>query len=243
MTTPFKEVPSEFYDADVSSKPLQQHIDEYYTLQNSAAKRRIGILMKYLDIQPGEQLLDIGCGVGTFAYHSAVKGATSYGIDYSQDSIKIAQQLTKQFGVGERTHFFVGKIDALPFEDSKFDKIIAADIIEHISDTEKERMLKEMARVLKKDGLIIVFTPNAIRDAIGLFLKKITFREIQGWNVKAHFGLISRRTYNKILRRNNVDFSFHYIDLTRPYLASIPFVREYLSLNMLWVIKKGKSAI
>jgi ubiquinone/menaquinone biosynthesis C-methylase UbiE len=231
----------EFYDKAALDKSVEHFIDTYYFPKEEYYKRRVELVLKYLQPLPGERILDVGCGVGTFAFHSARAGAKAIGLDYSRESINIARKMTERFGVGESTRFITGTIDDLPFEDKYFDKIVASDIIEHISHEEKDVMLKEMKRVLKDDGIIVVYTPNGLRDKLGLIWKKLTFQRISKWDVEAHFGLISRRRYEKIISKNGLDFKFKYTDIGRPYLTSLPLVKGMLSLNLLWAIKKLKT--
>jgi ubiquinone/menaquinone biosynthesis C-methylase UbiE len=226
------------YDESILSKPVQHQIDTYYFPKDEASKKRIQLILDCLKPKKEDKILDVGCGVGTFTFHSAKAGAEAYGIDYSEESIKLAINLTKHYSVSHRTKFIVGRVDTLPFMDSYFDKIVAADIIEHISDEDKDLMLKEMRRVFKSNGFIVIFTPNRIRDRIGLIWKKLTFQRISQWDIAAHFGLINRFGYEKILKKNRMIFQFKHIDITRAYLATIPFLRRILSLNLLWIARK-----
>jgi len=231
---------SSVYDKAILSKTDQQQIDAYYYPVKKPDKYRIELILKYLKPGVNDKILDAGCGVGTFAFHSAKAGSMAYGVDYSHESIRLAKKLCLNFGVDKKTSFVTAEITELPFEDKFFDKIIAADIIEHISDKQKDAMLKEMKRVLKDNGYIVVFTPNAVRDRIGLFYKKVTGQKISKWDVDAHFGLISRRKYEVILRRNGMEFEFIYQDLTHPFIAKIPVIRSVMVLNLLWIIRKKK---
>lgn len=54
----------------------------------------------------------------------------------------------------------------LPLKENLFDKIVAADFIEHITDKQKENLVKEMIRVSNEVGTIVIFTPNEIREFI-----------------------------------------------------------------------------
>src|SRR5208283_4356225 len=94
-----KNITSENYDKDVTAQGLQFQIDRYYEPKEISEQRRIKIVLKAIDPRPGEKILDIGCGVGTFAFHCAQLKAMSFGIDYSKESIKTARILCKRYGV------------------------------------------------------------------------------------------------------------------------------------------------
>lgn len=213
----------------------------YYQPKDYSSRRRIDSILKILDPKFGESILDVGCGVGTFAFHSAKLGARAYGIDYSRESVNVANELCVRFGVKQNTRFILGSAITLPFKNACFDKIVSADFIEHITLKEKEELVKEIYRVLKPQGFVVVFTPNGIREKIGnfywrirnvLFSDKIPFTEL-------HYGLTHRCEFEKICEKNNFTFKLAYEDTTRPYLAKIPLLRHILALNLLWIMKKG----
>jgi len=68
------------YDLRIALQSLQLQVDTYYEPKNLSFKKRKEIVLKALDPKPGEKILDVGCGVGTFAYHSAKAGAQAWGI-------------------------------------------------------------------------------------------------------------------------------------------------------------------
>ena len=88
------------------------------------------------------KILDAGCGAGEFKELCESKGYEYIGIDI------------------EPRADFVQKADIcnLPFEGETFDAIIAVDVLEHIQDDSKA--VKELKRVLKTDGLLLIHVPN-----------------------------------------------------------------------------------
>ncbi len=228
------------YDRGILSKDLQVQIDEYYQPKNVFAKARIDIVMQALQPKPGEKILDLGCGVGTFAFHCAKAGARSFGIDYSSESIRVANELCAKFAVNDRTNFFLGNATRLPFQNEYFDKIVAADFIEHITNQEKEELLMEMRRVIKPGGFIIIFTPNGIREKIGDFYWRIRNKLFKDKipTTEFHYGLITKSEFKKMCRKSNFMSKSSYRDVTRPYLAKLPLLRRILALNLLFTLKK-----
>ena len=234
------EINSKDYDDRVVSQGIQFQIENYYEPIEIQSKRRIETVLNALNPQAGEKILDVGCGVGTFAFHSAKAGAFTVGIDYSAESIKIAEILAERYGMSDRMKFTTGNAISLPFENSSFDKIVSADFIEHITLEEKYPLCAEICRVLKPGGLIVIFTPNGIREKIGdiywhirhlLFNDKIPTTDL-------HFGLTHKYEFEKILNKNILNFKLTYTDTTRPYLAKLPLFKTFLGLNLLWIIKK-----
>jgi 2-polyprenyl-3-methyl-5-hydroxy-6-metoxy-1,4-benzoquinol methylase len=98
-------------------------------------------------------LLDVGCGSAWVAKTLLPKGKTIYSLDASATNPTKAlarYPSDKHFGVAADAF-------ALPFADNSFDCIIAAEIIEHVSDPEK--FVHELHRVVKPGGVLIISTP------------------------------------------------------------------------------------
>ncbi|MBU1086347.1 MAG: class I SAM-dependent methyltransferase [Candidatus Omnitrophica bacterium] len=235
-----REINAKVYDQNVLVEGLQVQIDNYYQPKTLAQKRRIEIVVDLLDPQPNQKILDVGCGVGTFAYAAAKQNSMVYGLDYSHESLKVAKLLAKRFKTEQNSVFVTASALSLPFKDSCFDKVVIADFVEHITDPEKKLLLEEIVRVLKPGGEGVIFTPNAIRESIGEIyskLKYLIFKE-KIRKTDLHYGLISRRKFELILKQHNFKFSFKCADTTRPYLAGIFLLRNLLALNLIWKIKK-----
>jgi len=100
-----------------------------------------------------KKILDCACGNGYGSFYLSKFGGDVYGIDISEGAINYC----KSKYLSENIHFFLGDVKDMPFKDNFFDAIVSQDTIEHIDDD--ERFLSEIKRVLKKNGLFIVFTP------------------------------------------------------------------------------------
>lgn len=119
-----------------------------------------------LGLRPGDRLLDLGCGGGRHAYEAMRRGALVTAIDADAPEIKdVAAFMEVMEGEDEATAAAGGKgttavADArcLPFPDSSFDRVIAAEVLEHIH--EDNRAIAELARVLRPAGTIAVTVPR-----------------------------------------------------------------------------------
>ncbi len=243
-----KTVSDKDYDERISIQTPESLIDEYYDPEDPERKKRLEVILRNLDAAGGEKILDLGCGAGALVYHSALAGAAAWGIDYSKKSIEAAVRLSERYNFKDKATFLVHDVTrgALPFNDGFFDKVVAADFIEHITHFDKEKLIKEVRRVLRTGGTLVIYTPNGIREFLGHLKRRLlrAFRKGNDCNDKTrlHFGLIDRFRFEGLLRRNNLIFKRYYVDITRPYLAAIPLLKDLLSANLLWVIRKdGKS--
>lgn len=114
------------------------------------------ILKRYSSNKPKAiKILDVGCGDGVLLSFVKKKlddySLEFYGIDLSAEAILIAQKQIKN------GHFVKSTVYKLPFPENTFDIVISTDVIEHVSRPKK--MLKEIKRVAKENGNIIIGTP------------------------------------------------------------------------------------
>ncbi|MFH1507779.1 MAG: class I SAM-dependent methyltransferase [Candidatus Omnitrophota bacterium] len=235
-----KQVTSYSYDQNILREGLQHQVDNYYEPISFPMKKRIEIVLDKLLPQEGDKILDLGCGVGTFAYHSAKSKSFCVGLDYSLESVKMARALCLKFGVSEKTRFVVAVATHLPFKAAYFNKVVAADFIEHATDAEKVSLLKEVYRVTTKNALFVVFTPSLIRERLGELywrLRHILFRHSVP-HTDLHFGLISASGFNKLCLSQGFMVKNFYFDIRRPYLAKSFFFRRILALNLLFITRK-----
>ena len=228
-------ITSRDYDERIEVLGEEHAIKTYWEPEDESNRRRIEAIANAIEVKRDEVALDLGCGVGTFTYRMALKGGKAIGIDYSPASLKVAQSLAKRkFKGTAMTHFVAADATYLPFHDSSADVIVAADFIEHIDDIGKERLLDEAARVLSKNGRMIIFTPNKLRESIGTIIRWFK----GGEDTRLHFGLSTRFAFEKKLRNRGFKYKRLFVDVVRPFLATMPVVRELLALEILWIVKK-----
>lgn len=107
-----------------------------------------------LDLAPGVRLLDAGCGRGEVLRAAALRGAAATGIDYSPAAVEIASEVVPG-------RIALGDICELPYPDASFDRVLLADVIEHLTDEQAARALSQLRRVLAPGGHLLVHTtPN-----------------------------------------------------------------------------------
>lgn len=123
-----------------------------------------------LDVRSGHRVLDLGCGAGRHAFESLRRGAIVTAFDYDPAELKdvnnlfSAMEIEGEVGAGGSGAVANGDAVALPFPDATFDRIIAAEVLEHIPDD--EGAIAELARVLKPGGTIAVTVPAWLPERI-----------------------------------------------------------------------------
>jgi ubiquinone/menaquinone biosynthesis C-methylase UbiE len=108
-------------------------------------------------VKPGECVLDVGCGTGTLAIAAKRRvGPTGkvFGIDASPEMINRAG--TKARKADLDIVFKNESVDALPFLDARFDVVLSTLMLHHLPRKLREQGAREMRRVLKPDGRVLV---------------------------------------------------------------------------------------
>jgi len=119
-----------------------------------AFRRRVPILLDYLELRDGARVLDCGCGMG---FYLMVMGALwdleLVGLDADPERLRWAQEH------GIRAELVEGDAQRLPFEDASFDAVLMTEVLEHLPDDAVA--LGEVARVLRPGGVVAVSVPHA----------------------------------------------------------------------------------
>jgi 2-polyprenyl-3-methyl-5-hydroxy-6-metoxy-1,4-benzoquinol methylase len=98
-----------------------------------------------------KKLLDVGCATGYLLEKAKQLGYDPYGVEYSHFA---AKEAAKRFP----KKIFSGSLEQAKYKSSFFDVVTLIDVIEHVEDPQKQ--MKEVKRILKPNGHIIVVTPN-----------------------------------------------------------------------------------
>lgn len=174
-------------------------------------------LIKHGEFKPGAKLLDCGCGRGILQFYLAKKGYDVTSVDISTLKTRQIQglwNLSRKLGVpieedkdsamnamarryGTSINFHVSNIAKLPFEDEAFDCVYSVSVLEHMAKGEDVMAIKEMSRVLKKGGTMLVtvdfaplkmerkaYTKEEILELIaasGLYFDNAYDFEVQDW--------------------------------------------------------------
>jgi SAM-dependent methyltransferase len=125
-----------------------------------------------LGIQPGERVLDLGCGFGRHAFESMRRGAHVVACDFSLAELKdvrgmfaaIREDEAATLPEGAGGSATNGDATRLPFADASFDRIIASEVLEHIPDD--TAAFSELARVLKPGGTLAVTVPAWLAERV-----------------------------------------------------------------------------
>ena len=199
-----------------------------------------------LGVRPGERLLDLGCGGGRHAFQALRLGAKVVALDAGADEVnQVRNTLAAMADVGEiddgdEAGAVQGDALRLPFADGAFDRVIAAEVLEHIpADTDA---MAELARVLRPGGTMAVTVPRFGPELVNWALSN-QYHDVPGGHVRIYRrSLLVERLRRAGLR---LEASHHAHALHSPYwwlkcLVGVqrdrhPLVRAYHRL-LVWDI-------
>lgn len=120
------------------------------------------------------KILDIGCEYGNL--HSLIYNKNLYGLDLNP----------KEY----RKNVVKGDAQSIPFRNSTFNSLVCGELIEHLENPKK--FLQECKRILKKNGLIILSTPNKNSLINKLFKSYHHHEHISLFDIKSLKTLVSK---------------------------------------------------
>jgi SAM-dependent methyltransferase len=126
--------------------------------------------LERLRIRPGDLLLDAGCGEGRHCFGALERGARVLGLDLDRPSLRAAVGglRTRAEELGSLGAMLQGDTFALPFPDQSFDRVICAEVMEHVHDF--RAAARELARVTKPGGRLAITIPTATSEKLYLLL-------------------------------------------------------------------------
>ncbi len=109
----------------------------------------------------GDTILDVGCGTGALCrrINSSLDGSAQvYGVDFSPEQIKICNEISRSRSDLYPTEYYaVGDAYKLPYSDARFTSVVCSEVLEHLDSP--RRAIREMLRVLKPGGRLVVTVP------------------------------------------------------------------------------------
>lgn len=155
-----------FYDSFASSWPSKINSWESQIRLHQV----FTVLLAHHDIK-GKKFLDVGAGLGFFSCEAAKRGADVTAVDIGNSLLKALHRKCPARTV------LADALD-LPFKPNSFDYVLLTEVIEHTPNPLKA--IDEAIRVLKKDGYLVLTSPNKIWRSIFIFLTWLGVRPYRG---------------------------------------------------------------
>lgn len=161
-------------------------------------------------LQPGEKVLDVGCGFANNLVYFMDRGLNAYGVEVNEETARLARDNLSRLGY-EGCQVSVGHNEALPFEDRFFDILLSVNTIHYSEGAEGiARALLEFKRVIKPRGRLFIATAGPLHvirtqsDRLGEFnwkVKDFGFRSghvLSFFDDPFHLERTCKRFYSKV---------------------------------------------
>jgi ubiquinone/menaquinone biosynthesis C-methylase UbiE len=132
-------------------------------------------------IQPGDHVLEIGCGTGSLtmlAKRKAGESGVVVGIDPLQEMREIATRKARKAKL--EITFQAGELEHIPYPDGSFDVVLASFMIFHTDDATRQEGLNEVCRVIKPGGRFLIVDPQAPGQQKVSHVEKMLMRHLKG---------------------------------------------------------------
>ena len=172
-----------------------------------AARRRVRVVLEYLDIRPGDRVLDCGCGLGwiTHVIRKLVPCRLA-ATDFDIERLRTARR-----EVEADVSIAASDIYRLPYPDNLFDQVVLSEVLEHVPDD--SAALREVCRVVRPGGTIAITVPNHdypfLWDPINWTRERLGLQPIRegffGGLWTNHVRLYRREQIVSLVRRANLE--------------------------------------
>jgi len=169
---------------------------------------------RQIPLDRGDLVLDAGCGEGRHTFECFRHECAVLGMDLSHQSLLKARyvlgQMEKRKEAKGRVLLIRGDALRFPFADETFDKIICAEVIEHVDDDREG--VAELARILNAGGKIAITVPTRLTEHVYDLLSREYFRTPGGHVRKVIPHVLARNMEESGLRVYGVGFAhaFHF---------------------------------
>lgn len=154
---------------------------EFEKFAGQSLDYRLANMMYCIEPKIGDKILDIGCGRGELTYMLSKYASKTVGIDYSKAAVEIAVQNFGSYMEAQNLQYLCEDVMMLSSEE-KYNKIVMADVYEHIEAEVMEHLLQKIACLLTEDGMLFIHTaPNLD------YYEKVYAKQVQAANLRDAF--------------------------------------------------------
>ncbi len=142
-----------------------------------------------LGVAPGMRALDLGCGAGRHAFELYRRGADVVAFDHDAAELEnvatlfAAMEAEGEVPAAAGATTVTGNALSLPFPDDYFDRVVAAEIMEHLP--EDEKAMHELVRVVKPGGRVVVTVPRWFPERVCWALSD-EYHQVEGGHVRIY---------------------------------------------------------
>ena len=157
------DIGEELYDLFLDKKH-RQYSCAYFLKEGEsleeAQQNKINHIIKKLNLQPGQKVLDIGCGWGGMAFEIAKQSQCEViGISLSENQIKYAKEKAKKLNLDNQVQF---KLCDYRHVKDKYDRVVSVGAFEHFGKNFYKTFFKKVKNILSDDGICLLHTIGSV---------------------------------------------------------------------------------
>jgi HAD superfamily hydrolase (TIGR01549 family) len=179
---------------------------------------RFRAVLEALDAQPGEQILEVGCGSGAYTRALVEQGALVTATEFAPGPL--AQARRNLGPLSGEADLRIEDAQALTLPDESFDRVLLSEVIEHVP--RPERALAEAARVLKPGGLLVASTPSRFSP---LNLAYGLKRRVRRYAFNEHLHEFTPGSFRRLVERSLEVESLEFANFVLPYPTDELYLR------------------
>jgi cyclopropane-fatty-acyl-phospholipid synthase len=196
------------------------------SLERAQLAKKAHIAAK-LALQPGQKVLDIGCGWGgTALYLNRVAGVEVLGITLSEEQLKLARERAEAAGVSDKVRFELLDYRVLAKRaPGYFDRIVSVGMFEHVGVPQFDTFFRACANLLKDDGVMLLHTIGRMGKpgATDAFTRKYIF---PGGYIPALSETLAASEQVKLIHSDIENLRLHYALTLREWYTRVCAHRE-----------------
>jgi cyclopropane-fatty-acyl-phospholipid synthase len=196
------------------------------TLERAQLAKKAHIAAK-LALQPGQKVLDIGCGWGGMAlYLNRVAGVEVLGITLSEEQLKLARERAEAAGVADKVRFEMLDYRVLAERaPGYFDRIVSVGMFEHVGVPQFDTFFRACANLLKDDGVMLLHTIGRFGKpgSTDAFTRKYIF---PGGYIPALSETLAASEKSKLIASDVETLRLHYAMTLREWYKRVQANRE-----------------
>ncbi len=200
--------------------------DGVKTLDEAQTAKKAHIAAK-LALEPGQRVLDIGCGWGgTALYLNAQADVDVLGITLSEEQLKLARERAEAAGVSDRVKFeLIDYRDLAKREPQGFDRIVSIGMFEHVGVPQFDTFFRAVTNLMTDEGVMLLHTIGRMGkpSSTDAFTRKYIF---PGGYIPALSETLAASEKVKLIASDVENLRLHYAKTLRQWYARVRAVRE-----------------
>jgi cyclopropane-fatty-acyl-phospholipid synthase len=186
--SPARDAAAVRYHYDVGNEFFALFLDESMTYScaifsrgartlEEAQRTKLELIAQKLELEPGQRVLDVGCGWGSFAIHAAREhGVSVTGITLSPSQAELARERVAAAGLEDRVEIRIA--DYRELRDEPFDAIASIGMAEHVGESQIDVYARALYRMVKPGGVVLNHAISLMRPEEDPTADKFTMRYV-----------------------------------------------------------------